>query len=282
MKVFYFIVFFTAFALCSCSEESSTADSEIVLADGASAVMQFKADEDGSSQFIKFIANDSWIASTEDSWVSLSSEQGNAGENVISISLEKNYTGVERKAQITIICGDDSITIIIEQKAETSYGVIVDASIIPGKWNVKSYASYDYDKNTKQESQDESIDYDSYVNRFEISSLGNNSFKVDIFLNDSGSWNKVNSFNFKLDGNVLVGVDYDRPISYLPGNFESLEALDYGTFSRTGILHVVDFNEGFDESIIGGILEMNSTSMKVELYGESEDNIYTEVFTCVK
>lgn len=282
MKVFYFIVFFTAFALCSCSEESSTADSEIVLADGASAVMQFKADEDGSSQFIKFIANDSWIVSTEDSWVSLSSEQGNAGENVISISLEKNYTGVERKAQITIICGDDSITIIIEQKAETSYGVIVDASIIPGKWNVKSYASYDYDKNTKQESQDESIDYDSYVNRFEISSLGNNSFKVDIFLNDSGSWNKVNSFNFKLDGNVLVGVDYDRPISYLPGNFESLEALDYGTFSRTGILHVVDFNEGFDESIIGGILEMNSTSMKVELYDESEGNIYTEVFTCVK
>ena len=158
--------------------------------------------------------------------------------------MEKNYTGAERKAQITIKCGDDSITIIIEQKAETSYGVIVDASIIPGKWNVKSYTSYDYDMITKQESVDESIDYD--------------------FLNDSGSWNKVDSFNFKLDGNVLVGVDYDRP------------------FSRTGILHAVDFNDGFDKSIIGGILEMNSSSMKVELYYESEDNIYTDVFTCVK
>lgn len=266
MKVFYFIMFFTALTLCSCSEDSGTTNSEIVLEDGTSAVMQFKADDDGNGQFIKFVANDSWIASTEDadSWVSLSSEQGDAGENVISISLEKNYTGAERKAQITIKCGDDSIVIIIEQKAETSYGVIVNASIIPGKWNVKSYTSYDYDMITKQESVDESIDYDNYVNRFEISTLGNNTFKVDIFLNDSGSWNKVDSFNFKLDGNVLVGVDYDRP------------------FSRTGILHAVDFNDGFDKSIIGGILEMNSSSMKVELYYESEDNIYTDVFTCVK
>lgn len=264
MKVFYFIMFFTALTLCSCSEESSTTNSEIVLADGTSTLMQFKADDDGSNQLIKFVANDSWVASTEDAWVSLSSEQGNAGENVISIILEKNYTGAERKAQITIKCGDDSITIIIEQKAETSYGVIVDASIIPGKWNVKSYASYDYDKNTKKETLDESIDYDSYVNRFEISSLGNNSFKVDIFLKDGSSWNKVNSFSFKLDGNILVGIDYDRPNS------------------RTGISHVVDFNEGFNESIIGGVLEMNSSSMKVELYDESEGNIYTEVFTCVR
>ena len=50
MKVFYFIMFFTALTLCSCSEESSTTNSEIVLADGTSTLMQFKADDDGSNQ----------------------------------------------------------------------------------------------------------------------------------------------------------------------------------------------------------------------------------------
>lgn len=266
MKAFYFVMFLTALSLCSCGEDSGSTDSEIVLADGMPTVMQFMADDDGDGQFIKFVANDSWIASTEDadSWVSLSPEQGNVGENVVSISLEKNYTGVERKAQITIKCGDDSIVVIIEQKAETSYGVIVNASMIPGKWNVKSYTSYDYDMVTKQETVEESVDYDSYVNRFEIISLGNDSYQVDIFYLSGESWTEVDSFKFKLDGNILVGVDRDRP------------------FSRTGISHVVDFNDSFDKSILGGLLELDSSSMKVELYNESEDNIYTDVYTCIK
>ena len=47
-----------------------------------------------------------------------------AGEYTITVSLTKNFTGASRKAEIKIVCGESEVVITIEQKGETSTGVV--------------------------------------------------------------------------------------------------------------------------------------------------------------
>lgn len=47
---------------------------------------------------------------------------GNAGTHTLSIELEPNYTGKTRTATITIICGNDKITITVTQDGKTEEG----------------------------------------------------------------------------------------------------------------------------------------------------------------
>lgn len=129
MKAFYSFLLLVAVALTACDEEITK--KLIQLADGTSTSLVFNADENGDAT-IKFTADAAWTASVSEvaasksgesiSWLKLSSYGGDAGENTITVSLLKNYTGASRKAEIKIVCGDSEIVITVEQKGESSAG----------------------------------------------------------------------------------------------------------------------------------------------------------------
>lgn len=132
MKAFYSFLLLVAVALTACDEEIT--NKLIQLADGTSTSLVFNADESGDAT-IKFTADAAWTASVSEvaasksgesiSWLKLSSYGGEAGENTITVSLLKNYTGAFRKAEIKIACGDSEIVITVEQKGEASTGTVV-------------------------------------------------------------------------------------------------------------------------------------------------------------
>ena len=131
MKAFYSFLLLVAVALTACDEEIT--NKLIQLADGTSTSLVFNADESGNAT-IKFTADAAWTASVSEvaasksgesiSWLKLSSYGGEAGENTITVSLLKNYTGAFRKAEIKIACGDSEIVITVEQKGESSAGTV--------------------------------------------------------------------------------------------------------------------------------------------------------------
>lgn len=133
MKAFYSLLLLLAVALTSCDEVLGT-QNQIELADGTSTSLVVSADENLEAT-IKFTAESSWTASVNElaaskssdgvSWLTLSGYSGEAGENTITISLIKNYTGVSRKAEIKIVCGDSEVVITVEQKGEAASGNIV-------------------------------------------------------------------------------------------------------------------------------------------------------------
>ncbi|MDN0053233.1 BACON domain-containing protein [Bacteroides caecigallinarum] len=132
MKAFYSLLLLLAVALTSCDEVLGTQD-QIELVDGTSTSLIFNADESGDAT-IKFVAEAAWTASVSEitasksgesiSWLKLSSYGGEAGEYTITVSLTKNFTGASRKAEIKIVCGESEVVITIEQKGETSTGVV--------------------------------------------------------------------------------------------------------------------------------------------------------------
>lgn len=132
MKAFYSLLLLLAVALTSCDEVLGTQD-QIELVDGTSTSLIFNADESGDAT-IKFVAEAAWTASVSEitasksgesiSWLKLSSYGGEAGEYTITVSLTKKFTGASRKAEIKIVCGESEVVITIEQKGETSTGVV--------------------------------------------------------------------------------------------------------------------------------------------------------------
>lgn len=131
MKAFYSFLLLVAVAFTACDE--AITKKLIQLADGTSTSLVFNADENGDATF-KFNADAAWTASVSEvaasksgesiSWLKLSSYGGEAGENSITVSLLKNYTGASRKAEIKIVCGDSEIVITVEQKGESSDGTV--------------------------------------------------------------------------------------------------------------------------------------------------------------
>ena len=132
MKAFYSLFLLLAVVLTSCDEVLGTQD-QIELLDDTSTSLVFNADDSGDAT-IKFVADAAWTASVSEiaasksgeslSWLKLSSYSGEAGEYTITVSLTKNFTGASRKAEIKIVCGDSEVVITVEQKGETSTGVV--------------------------------------------------------------------------------------------------------------------------------------------------------------
>ena len=61
-------------------------------------------------------------ASGKVEWLELSAYSGGPGEYTLTLTLIENLTGKDRKATIEIRCGNDVITITVEQKATTEAG----------------------------------------------------------------------------------------------------------------------------------------------------------------
>lgn len=115
------LVFMFNILLCSCSDNEDD-NVLIVVPDAKELNQELAADQLEST--VHLVAKADWTASidastrAEESWISLSPNHGSAGTYDIAIKLEPNQTGKERKAVITIMCGEYRIIIIIIQISE--------------------------------------------------------------------------------------------------------------------------------------------------------------------
>lgn len=118
-----------------CSEKDETPTS-LTLKEGTQTTQVVYADEVTNQGGISFTALSDWTATvtevaTEAStkaasgkveWLELSAYSGGPGEYTLTLTLIENLTGKDRKATIEIRCGNDVITITVEQKATTEAG----------------------------------------------------------------------------------------------------------------------------------------------------------------
>ena len=124
---------FLLFGLAACSDDEE-GNGSIMLTNGTQTSQTIYADETtDNSGGIHFTAAADWTASvipvtsraeggSSVDWLSLSAYSGGPGEYTLTLTLKKNTTGQDRKAKIEIVCGDDVVTITVEQKGTTEDG----------------------------------------------------------------------------------------------------------------------------------------------------------------
>ena len=132
MKNFYVLLALLSLLLMGCSKEDGTdvGGQAVQLAEGTTSDYTVYADETAvaPSQGITFTTTGPWRATVAETragadWVTISPDHGDqAGSYTITVALEANTTGQDRKAVITIECGDTRVTITIEQKGVTASG----------------------------------------------------------------------------------------------------------------------------------------------------------------
>ena len=121
-KLFSLLFLLTAFVACSDSDEQPQT---IVLDKGTSTSQSIYADETTSDRGISFYAAEPWTATVADltraqaEWIRLSQYSGEAGSFTLTLTIDPNTTGKDRKAEIRIEAGASLITIAIEQKGIT-------------------------------------------------------------------------------------------------------------------------------------------------------------------
>ncbi len=120
----------------SCSEPNGDGGGNsgpIKLAPETELLQQVYADGQQGPAPIKFTADGPWTATvvavptkadggSEVDWLKLSAYRGGAGEASLTMELQPNLTGQDRKAEIRIACGETIVTITVEQKGTKADG----------------------------------------------------------------------------------------------------------------------------------------------------------------
>lgn len=132
MKNFYVCLTLVSLLLIGCSKEdgADVGGKAIQLTAGTTSNYTVYADETAvaPSQGITFTTTGPWRATVAETraaadWVTLTPDHGDkAGSYTITVTLDLNTTGQDRKAVVTIACGDTQVTITIEQKGLTASG----------------------------------------------------------------------------------------------------------------------------------------------------------------
>ena len=273
MKAFYSFLLLVAVAFTACNEE--TTNKLIQLADGTSTSLVFNADESGDAT-IKFTADAAWTASVSEvaasksgesiSWLSLSPYGGEAGENTITVSLLKNYTGASRKAQIKIVCGDSEIVITVEQKGEASGGTVVK--------KIKEI-QYVYDYNSEK-LENPNLVPGKNTAVFEYDDQGR---VASIDLNDDENGESKATIDYSNDGIINISVEYASDPQAGTESKITLNDKGYAVKIQTKENHyseyvdVVDF-EYTNDGRIGKLILRNEHYDEDEVYSLKYDNGY--------
>lgn len=128
----FFIMLTVAIALCACNKEKEEGK-DITLIGGTQTTQTVYADQIIKSDGIKFNAVAPWTATvsaiaanraggSQVEWLQLNVYEGKAGDHTLTLTLKPNTTGADRRAEIRIVCGTFTITIIVEQKGTTQSG----------------------------------------------------------------------------------------------------------------------------------------------------------------
>jgi hypothetical protein len=120
-------------AFTSCEEK--TEPTKAIELTGGQTTQSVFADQEQTSGGLSFTTNGPWTSTISEStraasWISIDPSSGSkAGDYTITISLEPNYTGADRTATITIVCGEQTIPITVTQKATTEDGVVPEPEV---------------------------------------------------------------------------------------------------------------------------------------------------------
>jgi hypothetical protein len=123
-----------AATLAGCKDDEAGEAGSITVESEQSLAQELFADETEGKAGVSFTTAGAWSSSITtpatkagegDAWVSISPDHGDrAGTYTIAISLEPNFTRVDRAATIHIVCGDTEIAINVAQKGVTGEGEI--------------------------------------------------------------------------------------------------------------------------------------------------------------
>ncbi len=116
----------------SCSE-SDDGPKSVELTGGTSTQQQVYADQTETPAPIRFTAKAAWTATVAEvqtkaaggssvDWLKLDAYSGGAGDVSLTMTLEENTTGHDRKAEIRIECAGTTIKITVEQKGTKQDG----------------------------------------------------------------------------------------------------------------------------------------------------------------
>lgn len=129
-------------ALAACGDDGD-GDKSLKLTGGTRKEQTVYADQVQKAGGINFTATADWTATVsavatkaaadEVDWLTLSAYSGGAGEYSLTMTLEPNLTGRDRKAQIRIVCGESVITIVVEQKGTKEDGTLPDGGNTQGR-----------------------------------------------------------------------------------------------------------------------------------------------------
>lgn len=136
------LVFITCF--CSCSDDNNKPETkrDITVENSNQLMQSIFADETTGESQVSFTTNGAWTSEIygrslkslqkenyepepSPEWITITPDEGKeAGDYDIEINLAQNMTGVDRRASITISCGESYITITITQKATKEDGTV--------------------------------------------------------------------------------------------------------------------------------------------------------------
>ncbi len=109
-KLLYIIPIFIV--LAGCTKDDGGSNGLVSL--GGPSELSF-AGESSTGQTISFNATGSWTATSNAAWCSIDRSSGEAGAASITVTVEKNGTGDNRSANITISTSNSSVNITVKQ-----------------------------------------------------------------------------------------------------------------------------------------------------------------------
>lgn len=119
-KLFALSAMAITFIACTKTEENSVTPTpdipdKVEITSGQTGIV---VSSEGGTEQISFTASSAWTASVDSAldWCSISPESGEAGSNVVTITLAKNESTEERQATIQIKCGLASLSLLISQE----------------------------------------------------------------------------------------------------------------------------------------------------------------------
>ena len=262
MKAFYSFLLLVAVALTACDEEIT--NKLIQLADGTSTSLVFNADESGDAT-IKFTADAAWTASVSEvatsksgesiSWLKLSSYGGGAGENTITVSLLKNYTGASRKAEIKIVCGDSEIVITVEQKGESSAGTVA-----------KKIMKIVYEEEDNRSVDTESTPYeDAFAMDFAYDTDGR---VVRIIRNETDYNNDITNITYKFNYDVVGKIQVEEVARKQGSDYADTENYTVKLDSRGNAVEVSRMGDDGPMARFGYTDDVRLAKMEEFEYGE--------------
>lgn len=198
------------FAACSDEEENK----EVIFKDGAQTTQTIYADETKTkNEGIEFTTTGPWTAEVTETttratdggieWLKLNQYSGDkAGAYTLILTLKENFTGVDRKAAIKILCNSTVTTISVEQKGKKEDGTIPEAK--SGKLISKIVVTEEYSEYAEEDKDDtyEMIfTYDEQNRLIKISDAAGEAF-----------------YSYTYSNKTIIEKDYEKEYTYTIDN----------------------------------------------------------------
>ncbi len=287
------------------NEGGGNTPTNIELTGGTSTQQQVYADQTETPAPIRFTAKAAWTATVTDTtpvqtktetgkvdWLDLSAYSGGAGDVSLTMTLEENTTGQDRKAEIRIECAGTTIVITVEQKGTkqdgttpepTPTGYALVESVNARFWvgceeeaNSNDYSSsfhyvfhYD-DQNRIAEYELSDYDYDGngsdldykYNTRFDYSNPG------EILLTETTTYDANNSQDQPRTETYRIQLDNQGRATQIKADGGDKEDITYFAYNDEGRLSRVSWYEysGTSELSYNDMTYQNGVYSKVLIH----------------